>query len=96
MICLRCGYCCFQSFVIIVDDPSIGIREKNLVEKPTGERCKHLDGDEPGKMSCRIHSKRWYKRTPCFQHGQIEAGNTNCRMGEYVLKNKIQYARNGK
>jgi hypothetical protein len=48
--------------------------------------CKHLLGSEPGKYSCAIHNHLIYKHTPCFQHTQIEAKNSNCRLGERILK----------
>lgn len=87
MICLRCGYCCIKCSVIIVDDPQFGITENNLIHKKSGITCKHLKGDVPGQYSCAIHNKKWYRKTPCYRHGQIESENTNCRMGEFVLNN---------
>lgn len=85
MICLRSGHCCIHYDVIIVDNPDLGIVEDNLKHKPTGVKCQHLIGDNPGEHSCAIHDKEWYNETPCFNHGQQEHGNTNCRMGEYVI-----------
>ena len=93
MICLRCGYCCLQYDVIIVDDPSIGIPEDstdldhdNLKHKPCGERCQHLEGDVPGALSCGIHGCSWYKGTPCDRHGQWERSlDTPCRLGKHIL-----------
>jgi hypothetical protein len=72
--------------VVIVDDPAKGIREDNLVCHEGNGPCKHLQGIKPGEYSCALHDKKWYKKTPCYAHSQIERGNTNCRMGEYVLK----------
>jgi hypothetical protein len=73
--------------VIIVIDPKRGLKEDNL--KGIGfngpERCPHLVGDKPGEYVCSIHERIWYKKTPCFAHGQIENGDTPCRMGVYVL-----------
>lgn len=86
MICLRCGHCCKRYAVIIVDDPEKGIQEDNLILHAGVGACKHLMGDKPGDYSCAIHDKSWYPETPCFSHGQIEQGNTNCRMGEYILE----------
>lgn len=86
MICLRCGYCCINYDVIIVDKPELGIKTSNLKHKPSGIKCQHLIGDIPGQYSCAIHDQPWYEETPCFQHGQIETGNTECRMGVYQLK----------
>lgn len=88
MICLRCGYCCKNYDVIIVDKPELGIVENNLIHKPSGMPCKHLLGDKPGEYSCAIHDFSWYKETPCYSHGQIEQKNSNCRIGEYALNLK--------
>lgn len=71
--------------VIIVDDPDKGVSEGNLIaHMGEGTPCKHLGGDKPGEYFCKIHDKEWYDRTPCFSHGQIERGNTECRMGKYI------------
>lgn len=86
MICLRCGYCCTNSVVVIVDDPKKGIREDNLKVKHSGERCQHMRGNKVGEYSCSIHNEKWYKKTPCAQHGQIESCNSDCRMGAFILK----------
>jgi len=86
MICLRCGYCCQTSSVVIVIDPDKGPVEGNLKAIDClEEKCPHLRGDKPGEFSCAVHDKEWYEETPCFSHGQIERGNENCRMGEYVI-----------
>lgn len=53
-----------------------------------GTPCRHLRCDEHGKCSCAIHGGRYYKQTPCFRHGQIERGNTECRLGRYILGTK--------
>lgn len=90
MICLKCGYCCQHLFVVIVDDPTKGISEDNLiVHGQNGEKnnCKHLKGDKPGEYSCALHDEEWYKETPCFQHGQIERSPDDlCRMGAHIMK----------
>jgi len=90
MKCLRCGYCCKNYSVVIVDDPEIGITEDNLIlHNGDGRPCKHLLGDKTGEYSCAVHDCPWYKETPCYMHGQIELKNTNCRLGEYILKNSL-------
>ena len=89
MICNRCGYCCMNSFVVIVDDPEKGPVETNMKAIGLGgpERCQHLKGDKAGEYSCGVHDRKWYKKTPCFRHGQIEKSkDCNCRMGENMLK----------
>ena len=88
MICLRCGYCCKNLFVIIVDDPQKGIVDGNLIEHlGRGVSCKHLKGKNPGEYFCAIHNEEWYKETPCARHGQIEKKiDTPCRMGKFLLR----------
>lgn len=86
MICLRCGYCCKTCCVVIVVDPDKGpvkgnLKAVNLLEEP----CPHLRGSKPGEYSCAVHDRKWYKKTPCFAHGQIERGNQECRMGRFLL-----------
>lgn len=87
MKCLRCGYCCINSDVIIVVDPKLGITDDNLTWKKCKKRCPHLEG-EVGSCSCAIHAYEWYEDTPCYSHGQVESSSdTPCRMGIYVLQN---------
>ena len=88
MKCLRCGHCCMNYAVIIVDNPAKGIVEGNLIlHEGNGTPCKHLTGSKPGEYSCGIHNEPWYNETPCYQFGQIEATpDTPCRVGEYRLK----------
>lgn len=85
MRCLRCGWCCYQLEVIIVDDPDGKFVEENLKVKHTGDRCQHLRGEEKGKYSCAIHDRRWYKKTPCATHDQIGMPGAPCRMGAYLM-----------
>lgn len=90
MICLRCGYCCINLDVIIVDDPDKGKRanivfvESNLKYKPSDEKCQHLIGETPGEYSCMLHDYSWYNKTPCFQYTQI--GGSECRIGKHILE----------
>jgi hypothetical protein len=85
VICLHCGYCCLQSLVVVVNDPAKGPVEGNLIVVSPTTPCPHLRGKVVGEYSCAVHSKRWYKKTPCYSHGQIEQGNTECRMGRYLV-----------
>jgi hypothetical protein len=86
MICLRCGYCCHKLMVTIVDDPTKVIDENNLITYWGDSRCKHLRGEHPGKYSCVIHNYEWYKKTPCYDYGQIEEHpDTECRNGKYLI-----------
>lgn len=86
MKCLRCGYCCQNCWIIIVDDPKKGIRDDNLKEI-SSERCQHLRGKIPGKFSCALHKQKWYKYTPCFAYGQVEKSKKDvCRVGAFLMK----------
>ncbi len=81
MKCLRCGYCCIALSVVIVDDPPKGIVEGNL-KFNSEERCQHLQGDKIGQFACAVHNESWYKKTPCFSHGQVSVSPDDpCRMG---------------
>jgi len=90
MICLHCGYCCKHLAAVIVDDPEKGLSEDNIkLHRGNGEPCQHLIGDTVGEYSCGIHDYPWYPKTPCYDYTQIEPDiNTNCRMGEYQMKEK--------
>ena len=90
MKCLRCGYCCHKSLVIIIDDPEKGIEKDNLIAHKGDGPCKHLEGNKPGEYKCSIHDRSWYKKTPCYSHGQIESSPTDdCRMGRYIIDKKL-------
>jgi hypothetical protein len=85
MICLRCGYCCKYPVAILID-PDKGEIEGNILFLDGSTRCPHLEGNEPGKYSCKIHEHPNFQDTPCAAHSQFETRNTNCRLGEFVLK----------
>jgi hypothetical protein len=86
MICLRCGYCCIKYSVAIVKNPELELSESNIQFKLSDKRCPHLIGDKSGELSCKLHGYDFYKDTPCFNHTQTEFKNSNCRLGEYILK----------
>jgi Fe-S-cluster containining protein len=89
MKCLRCGHCCINYAVIILDNPDLPLTETNVRFKPDGERCPHLRGDAPGKYSCAVHDHPQYQETPCFDFGQIEESPEDpCRIGMYILQTK--------
>jgi hypothetical protein len=73
---------------MIVDDPEKGISEDNIIAHEGNGPCKHLEGNKPGEYKCKIHNKPWYKKTPCYSHGQIESSpEDECRMGRYIIDN---------
>lgn len=91
MICLRCGYCC-QNYAVILPDGSF--------HEGGGIDCKFLTW-EGSKAVCTVHEKAAvvhdeegvvhkipWEKTPCGRHTQIERGNTNCRLGEYILERR--------
>lgn len=85
--CLRCGYCCIDTFVVIVDDPKKGIEENNLIALNTKEKkCPHFIGNEPGKYACAVHEMEWYVDTPCYRYNAHKKGP--CLMGRYLLEKK--------
>jgi hypothetical protein len=90
MKCLRCGYCCKSYFVVIVKDPDKGIVESNLTVHEGKGPCPHLRGSKPGEYSCVVHGRPWYKKTPCFDHTQVEKGNQLCRIGARLLEKEGQ------
>ena len=91
MRCLRCGYCCIEYDVMIVDNPELGPIDGNIIHKPSGQRCQHLIGNKAGEYSCAIHDKEWYNKTPCYDFGQIENSvNDPCRMGQYILSKGLE------
>jgi len=93
MICQRCGVCCCNSTVIIIHPDFI--KEKlNINKLPNeaflllnSEKCPHQSWD--GDISiCAIHHYKWYKKTPCYTHGQIERSKDDpCRTGVYMRSN---------
>lgn len=86
MKCLRCGYCCINYDVIILDDASKPLTETNVKHKPTGERCQHLLGNKPGDYACSIHEHPDYWKTPCYDFTQVEQSvDDPCRMGAYIF-----------
>ena len=91
MKCLRCGYCCIQLAVVIVDNTDKGPAEDNLVvHEGRGMPCKHLQGCKAGEYSCAVHNEPWYEETPCAMHVQIERSpDAVCRMGQHVLREKV-------
>jgi hypothetical protein len=90
MICLRCGYCCIHHDVVILKDYNKKPQENNTVFKKGGEVCRHLTIDlkEPNKVICKEHHKKYFKKSPCDNHGQIEVKNSVCRLGEYIINSQ--------
>lgn len=87
MKCLRCGYCCIEYPVIIIDDLNRGLTEGNLIAKPEGVRCKHLVVRDR-VYHCLAHDYKWYHQMPCAQFSQMEASpDTPCRIGVFMREN---------
>lgn len=83
MLCLRCGWCCRNLMVMIVDDPEKGLVPGNIIYHPgDGVDCKHLLDDN----ICAVHNHEWYPDTPCAQFDQVGAGK--CRIGQFIQSGK--------
>jgi hypothetical protein len=89
MICLRCGSCCIDLDIAIVNPKSIladgAINPKDrtsMIFKSKGQICPHLNlqGD---KAVCKIHQLPCYKGTPCQQFEQVGAADDPCMMSGY-------------
>ena len=94
MICLRCGYCCISYDVVIVKPEHAATTNlkntEHLMIKKGGEKCPHLSWSCEQAV-CGVHNRKWYKKTPCYSHGQIEQSkDCECRMGRYLIDKKIK------
>jgi len=89
MRCLRCGYCCVNYDVIIIDDDVEKEYEDapyGISHKPSGIPCKHLRFNTDGNAQCLLHDDPRYESTPCAGFTQIGALDAFCRIGEGVRK----------
>jgi hypothetical protein len=79
---------------MIPNDPQKGLSTSNMIIKRPGERCKHLEGETPGKYSCKIHNYPWYNKTICYEYGKKERSgkpeNTVCKIGKRALEKEKQ------
>jgi len=99
MICYRCGYCCVNSLVAVVNpkyvicdiidfDIADTFPEDFLITVDKDNRCPYLEwNEEEDKASCKIHDKKWFKDTPCYRHNSKEE-KSFCRLGQYIMDNK--------
>jgi hypothetical protein len=89
MICLRCGHCCFQLDISIVNPRSIlldgTLDPKDLeamILKPAGESCPHLNFERYLAV-CTIHHLPCYQGTPCQRFEQIGPEDAVCVLSGY-------------
>lgn len=95
MVCLRCGHCCKYYFAAIIDDPSKGIVDGNIIcNEGGGVACKHLQGENPGEYVCLIHHYEWFEETPCYRFTQVGKNDSECRIGKHVMS-KIKKTKSG-
>lgn len=94
MICVHCGLCCFDFPCTIIsreyaesDITNLdNFPEEAFIIKPQNTPCPHLFWKD-SESQCEVHSKPWYKTTPCFDFSQIESSPKDiCRIGEWILK----------
>ncbi len=89
MICLRCGCCCTNLDVVIINPRSIrpdGTVDPDdrdcVVFKPAGRKCPHLAYRDE-KAICTIHHLPCYEGTPCDQFEQFGPADAVCMLGSY-------------
>jgi hypothetical protein len=96
MKCLRCGRCCTQLAVMIIDPGHIrpdgtvdsSVKE-SMIRKPAGTICPHLVYRDDLAV-CTIHDLPCYRETPCDRFEQFGPDDGICVMGEY-LKNMTKF-----
>ena len=90
LICLRCGHCCKNNELFIIDKPNIGLRDDNIILKKEGERCKHLLGSKPGNYICMLYNETYFDNMPCIA---VKGFNTDesdiCPIGKEVIVNLL-------
>jgi len=89
MICLRCGQCCLELDISIVNPRSILLNgtldfedTEAMILKPAGNRCPHLSF-EGGQAVCIIHHLPCYQGTPCQLFEQIGPDDAACVLSGY-------------
>ena len=89
MKCIRCGRCCIELDIYIINPESIrpdGTIDIDLsvqmVLKPGGTRCPHLTYQEQIAV-CTIHHLPCYRGTPCDLFDQFGPEDGICMMGCY-------------
>jgi hypothetical protein len=89
MICQRCGCCCLNLDVMIINprsirpDGTIDPEDRNsMIRKPKGAKCPHLA--YLGEVAvCTIHDLSCYRGTPCDLFDQIGPVDGVCVLGCY-------------
>jgi hypothetical protein len=89
MICLRCGYCCINLDVAIVNpvsiqpDGTVNPEDSGqVIFKSKGQQCPHLVYLED-KAVCKIHELPCYRGTPCQQFEQMGSIDDVCVMSYF-------------
>lgn len=100
MICLRCGYCCINLDIAIVNPISIlpdgtidPCGSRTMIFKPSGHVCPHLLFREEEAV-CTIHHLPCYEGTPCDQFEQFGPEDSICMFGSYFKS--LEQSKNGK
>jgi hypothetical protein len=99
MICLRCGGCCYNLDIFVVnpdkirEDGSIDLTDSaSMIFKPSDKKCPHLffqaspDGAGAGMAVCSIHHLPCYQGSPCQQFEQMGPEDDVCMMSDYFQK----------
>jgi len=90
MICSRCGLCCINLDIFIINPRSIrpdGTLDPGdpeaMIRKPAGERCTHLAFT--GEVAlCAIHDHPCYRGTPCDRFETIGPADGPCTLRGYL------------
>jgi hypothetical protein len=99
--CVRCGYCCISYLNVVISPKYAHLDEIdfNNFEQPEDlvigldgtKPCPHVYWDQEKDLAgCKIHHKKWFKNTPCYDHREEE----KCRIGKYVLSNNKEKIKN--
>lgn len=98
MICLRCGCCCTNLDVAIVNpkfiraDGTIDLAlPGSMIFKPCGRKCPHLAYVKSDAV-CTIHDLPCYKGTPCQQFEQFGQVDDVCTLASYYKGIKGKYS----
>ncbi|HPJ30683.1 MAG TPA: hypothetical protein PLZ42_04770 [Methanothrix sp.] len=90
MICGRCGSCCTNLDVMIINPRSIRpdgtvdqLDPDSMISKPAGIRCPHLA--HLGDLAvCTIHDLPCYRGTPCDRFDQMGPEDGVCLFSGYL------------
>lgn len=92
MKCIRCGRCCIQLDIAVMNPRSIrpdgtADPKEPMIFKPRGTKCPHLIYNGVAAV-CTIHHLPCYRGTPCELFDQFGPSDSICIMGSYFRANE--------